>query len=320
MARIIYGQYGSQVYGEVIDTVRHFGNRRSSRNGDTYDLPDLTIALESPLNALPLGCGRKLKPAIAAAEALQLIGAFTEPDWMCRIAPQFDRYREDVSVAQSCTEPCLHSKTIRLFHGAYGMRIGSQLEHVIAKLNADVNTRQAVVTLWDTSLDNRPDHLDYPCTVALGFSVDDDDHLDMRVTMRSNDVWLGLPYDMFQFTQLQLSLCNVMGLLPGTYTHTAWSMHLYLHNIEESYDVTDVVAPHRTLPNVHGVGNRLLVDRNGAFTHMRDRARALALRELTDWTVSEAWYLDTLREYPIDVAPDADSDGAGAGEAQPVQS
>lgn len=323
MARLIHGQYGAAVYSQVIDEVRRRGRRRDSRNGNTYNLADVTIALESPLNALPIGCGRKLKPAIAAAEALQLIGAFTEPDWLCRIAPQFDRYREDFRVGGPCTPTCdtdgHDDKIVRMFHGAYGDRVGLQLESVIDKLTRDPDTRQAVVTLWNPARDNDEGHLDYPCTVALGFSSDGE-QLDMRVTMRSNDVWLGLPYDMFQFTQLQLSLCNVMGLLPGTYTHTAWSMHLYLHDMEASYDVTDVVAPHRTLPNVHGVGNRLLVGRNGAFTHMRDRARALALRELTDWTVSEAWYLDTLREYPIDVAPDADSDGAGAGEAQPVQS
>ena len=317
MARIITGRYGCEVYGEVINNVRTRGRKRHSRNGNTYELTDLTIDLESPLNALPLGCGRKLKPAIAAAEALQLIGAFSEPDWLCRIAPQFDHYREDFQVWDGCGEKS-DKRTVRVFHGAYGMRVGKQLESVIEKLTKDPNTRQAVVTLWNPAHDNDEGHLDYPCTVALGFSCDGE-QLDMRVTMRSNDVWLGLPYDMFQFTQLQLTLCNVMGLLPGTYTHTAWSMHLYLSNMEESYDVTDSVAPHRTLPDVQGVGNRLLVDRNGAFIHMRDRARALALQQRVDFTVSEAWYLDTLREFPIDLASDADSDGPGAGEAQPLQ-
>lgn len=316
MARLITGTYGAAVYPEVIDNVRRRGARRDSRNGLTYELPDVTIALDSPLNALPLGCGRNLKPAIAAAEALQLIGAFTEPDWLCRISPKFDRYRENVRYWNGDTE-----NTTRLFHGAYGTRVGSQLESVIDKLTRDPHTRQAVVTLWDPDKDNELDHLDYPCTVALGFNITDREVLNMRVIMRSNDVWLGLPYDMFQFTQLQLTLCNVVGLLPGTYTHTAWSLHLYLTNVEESYDVTDtIVPPHKTLPHVQGVGNRLLVDRGQAFVHMRDRARALALQQLPDYTVSEAWYVDTLREFPINLAPDADRDGQGAGEAQPVQS
>lgn len=320
MARIIHGQYGCHIYGEVIDIIRRQGRRRDSRNGLTYDLPDVTIALESPLYALPLNCGRNLNPRIAAAEALQLIGGFSEPDWLCRIAPQFDRYREDFEVWASCSSVSPR-KTLRLFHGAYGNRVGLQLEHVIDKLTRDRNTRQAVVTLWNPAHDNEDGHLDYPCTVALGFRIDDD-YLDMRVTMRSNDVWLGLPYDMFQFTQLQLSLCNALDLLPGRYTHTAWSMHLYASNLEESYNVTDNLgAPYSSLLDVHGVGSRDLVDHNGPFIHMRDRARDVALqRKLTDLTVSEAWYLDTLREFPIDVAPSAPRDGEGDRSEKPVQS
>lgn len=322
MARIIEGQYGCQVYGEVIDTIRRHGRRTSSRNGVVYDLPDVTISLESPLNALPLGCGRNLNPRIAAAEALQLIGSFSEPDWLCRIAPQFDRYREDVRVSLGCTVDSL-TKVERLFHGSYGDRIGDQLESVVSKLRETPDTRQAVVTLWNPERDNEPGHLDYPCTVALNFRRSgrlyrQSDRLDMQVLMRSNDVWLGLPYDMFQFTQLQLTLCNVLDLEPGRYTHTAWSMHLYMTNYDESYSVTDVITPTQVLPHVQGIGNRHLITPNEAYHHTRDRARGLALQNLVDWTVSEAWYLDTLRSFPIDVESDENRDGGGDGEAQPV--
>lgn len=275
MAQIVVGQTGQDTYHDVLETVRRHGRRRGSRNGPTLEVSDLTIALESPVDALPIGVGRGLNVKIAAAEALQLIGGFSDPDWLVKIAPGFERYREPEGQ----------------FWGAYGNRIGNQLEHIITKIYGDVDTRQAVITLWDSQLDNVRGKSDYPCTISLGFTSYHE-QLSMHVTMRSNDVWLGLPYDMFQFAQLQLTLCNLIGQYPGTYTHTAWSMHIYVSDVEKSYDVTNTVDDKYDQPD--GIGhNHLLVE------HLWTRARTIArephlVRDLWQPTKSEEWYLDTL--------------------------
>lgn len=281
MALIIEAPTGQDAYVEVLDRLRRSGRRRPSRNGLTHALEDVTIALDSPLHALPIDCGRNLNLKIAAAEALQLIGGFSDPDWLVNLAPQFKRYREPTGE----------------FYGAYGERIGDQVAAVVSKLRADRYTRQAVITLWNPLRDNDPDKLDYPCTVALGFSLSgahyrEADRLDMRVTMRSNDAWLGLPYDMFQFTQLQLTICNVLGYEPGTYTHTAWSMHLYYENANASYAVTEPPDfGHRALPIVHGIGV------GTSMNQARARARLIAhgeLETIQPLTDSEGWYYRAL--------------------------
>jgi thymidylate synthase len=56
--------------------------------------------------------------------------------------------------------------------------------------------------------------------------------LEMNVVMRSNDVWLGTPYDWFQFTQLQYTVANALRIPAGPYHHTAWSLHIYEEHIE----------------------------------------------------------------------------------------
>lgn len=277
MARIVEGVTGQSVYPDVVTTVRSYGRLRSSRNGPVLEIPNLTIVLESPCDGLPVGCGRNLNPRIAAAEALQLIGGFSDPDWLVSVAPNFKRYREVTGE----------------FWGAYGDRIGNQIEHVISKLRTASNTRQAVITLWNPDLDNIQEKSDYPCTVALGFMVTDNYRLGMNVTMRSNDVWLGLPYDLFQFTQLHLTLCNVLGLTPGEYTHTAWSMHLYTSDLAKSYEVTSAIDYEDfTCPD--GIG-QLSLPVESLWTRARMLARAPHLvRDSWDLTKSEEWYLDTL--------------------------
>lgn len=51
--------------------------------------------------------------------------------------------------------------------------------------------------------------------------------LEIAVTMRSNDVWLGVPYDVVQFSMLQAAIASDLEVAVGRYTHIANSMHLY---------------------------------------------------------------------------------------------
>lgn len=163
----------------------------------------------------------------------------------------------------------------------------------MSKLRKHEGTRQAVITLWDPNLDNVKGKNDYPCTVALGFTRHDE-NLSAHVTMRSNDVWLGLPYDMFQFTQLQLTLCNILGLRPGTYTHTAWSMHLYDRDLVKTYDLTIGSDNDDAAEQPDGLGRLAL-----PVEHLWTRARTIArephlAHDLWDVTKSEEWYVDIL--------------------------
>ena len=210
---------GRDAFKRLLQDVHENGDVRSPRGLKTYDVGYATIELLSPYNALAVGVGRNLSKRVAAAEAIQLIGGFADPQLLLQASPNFARYIEPSGE----------------FWGAYGRRIafGNQLPAVIGKLQQDPDTRQAIVTLWDPAQDNDPYHKDYPCTLALGFSIQRG-KLELDVTMRSNDVWRGFPYDVFQFTQLQLTVANVLGLQPGRYRHHTYSLHLYADDVNEA--------------------------------------------------------------------------------------
>lgn len=281
MATVIHANDGRTAYVDVLNKIRLFGYTRPSRNGDTRELGHTVIVLDEPHMALPLGVGRNVNQKIAALEAIQLIGAFSDPDWLVERAPQLSPYREPSGV----------------FWGAYGRRIAGQIESVVDKLRADPNTRQAVATLWNPVDDNTPDKLDYPCTVALGCNLRGTltgrQILDFNVTMRSNDAWLGLPYDMFQFTQLMWTICRVLDVTPGRYTHTAWSMHLYHKNLETTHGVQLYDRSFETLGFYPaGIGEAGM-----SYPEVGYRARTIALYpDKIDWelTPSERWYRDVI--------------------------
>jgi len=240
----------------------------------TLDLGYTVIELASPHQALPVGCGRNLSRNIAAAEAIQLIGGYSYTDLLTRASPEMAKYMDDEK-----------------FHGSYGMRIGYQMLHVARKLTQDPGTRQAVITLWDPFLDNQEGKHDYPCTVALQFDVHDG-VLNMNTVMRSNDAWLGLPYDMFQFTQLMLTLSNILAIPPGVYRHTALSMHLYDRDVSAAYIVTDPVD--YTVQPI-GIGKPGM-----SMSEVMKRARSLAVLGFVNVdgeTDSERWYRDRFASY-----------------------
>jgi hypothetical protein len=241
--------------------------------------------LLNPLGGMPLGIGRKLNPAIGAVEAIQLIAGISDPELVLRLAPQMERY----------TDPAEYDHSERMFWGAYGERIKMQAHLATRKIVLDHDTRQAVITLWDPWLDNVNGKHDYPCTIALQFFVQDAT-LCMNTIMRSNDAWLGLPYDVFQFTQLQSSIASALHLEPGVYRHTALSLHLYERNHAAATELLDGWSPRVARESYAKVWQPDGIGRVGdPFTIITGRAVNIINNDpLDNETNSERWYRERL--------------------------
>lgn len=273
---LIDGQSG---YRNILRHVLELGELRSPRGLKTYDVGYTTIEFITPYDMLPLGLGRKLSKRVAAAEAIQLIGGFADPQLLLQASPNFARY----------IEPDGH------FWGAYGRRIGTQLPSVVDKLHRDPDTRQAIIALWDQYSDNMPGKRDYPCTLNLGFSIHRE-QVDLDVTMRSNDAWLGLPYDIFQFTQLQHTVANALGRHIGRYRHHTYSLHIYAEDTKEAHEVaySEADVTDESLQPT-GFNNRPGLSLNQSMAHARLIAGDIPVHEL-EWELdeSERWYYDAL--------------------------
>lgn len=120
--------------------------------------------------------------------------------------------------------------------GAYGPRVVAQLLYVASKLVQDPMTRQAVMTIWKI---NPIPSKDIPCTIGSQFLIRDE-QLHVIQTMRSSDVWLGWPYDVFSFTMIATWLCiwlrqqGMKNLTLGSFVLSAGSQHLYETNVGEA--------------------------------------------------------------------------------------
>lgn len=121
------------------------------------------------------------------------------------------------------------------FFGAYGPKIAEQMKYVIETLKADQETRQAVINIWR---ENPAKSKDIPCTLSAQFLIRNG-FLHCVVNMRSSDLWLGHPYDIFNFSVISawivimLRLQGVTHIQLGELTLNAGSKHLYSRNFED---------------------------------------------------------------------------------------
>jgi hypothetical protein len=132
---------------------------------------------------------------------------------------------------------------------------------------------------------------DYPCTIGFNFTISEHGTLEMNVLMRSNDVWRGFAYDVFQFTQLQRTLARVLGVYPGMYRHTAWSMHMYESDLPRVTNLTTNPTIYRDTWQPFGFG----LPKVKSFNQVMHRASMIMRNEEPDdMTESEKWYRDKL--------------------------
>lgn len=110
-----------------------------------------------------------------------------------------------------------------------------QVAQVVDTLEKDPTSRRALINFNVPNAD-RMGTKDEICTVALVFELRDG-KLDCTGIMRSNDIWLGTPYDVVFFTSLQRHIADRLGAGYGKYTHYAVSLHAYDRNMADVREV-----------------------------------------------------------------------------------
>jgi thymidylate synthase len=209
-----------QEYRETLNRILQHGRTRAVRGFTTKELSPYVWTTSEPLRNILTNKVRRVNEAFMAAEFLWILSG-----------------RNDTEMITTYNSKLLnYADTGWSFRGAYGPMVQRQLEYVIKQLLRDLGTRQAVMTIWQP---NPGVSKDIPCTLSLQFIYDEQiEALDLVVTMRSNDAWLGLPYDVFNFTMILNYVAMRIGVRIGRYTHQAASEHLY----DTNYDIAKQAA------------------------------------------------------------------------------
>lgn len=157
-------------------------------------------------------------------------------------------------------------KYLQEYADTTGLCIGGfdQLKYVVDLLEKDPFSRRIMISFWNPSDFNKTALL--PCHVTVQFYVTEKDnvkYLSCHFTMRSNDIFLGNPFNLMSYTLLTYILALKTGMVPDKLVYSCGDAHIYnnhLNQIKEQMNRTHRPAPSLYLnPNVkHKDWNELL--------------------------------------------------------------
>lgn len=188
-----------------------------SRDGNVAgEVINAITVIKDPTRCIMKSEIRKLPMRYCIGEMLWYLSGNNSLKEIQKYTKNWDRMSDDGETVNSNYGYCIKKK--------FGF---DQWEYIKTMLENNPNSRQAVIHI--KTADNKPSK-DVNCTVCLQFFIRDN-KLYLTTYMRSNDLWLGFPYDVFQFTAMQILMSMELGLDLGTYTHVAGSLHLYERNL-----------------------------------------------------------------------------------------
>jgi hypothetical protein len=206
----------SYSYESLYSATNRGGDHVPSRLGMTRELVGESLVVEPGRHVTRPGLHRPL----GYAELLQLVGGVFDRDALVRVAPRADHslFTEQMAYGPRMFVP-------RALHGPAPFDT-NQVAWAIRELREHPESRRAVVYVgdpWD------PPH-ERPCTEVVQFlrrPGGTTGTLTTLVSMRSWDLWYGLPYDLTMFGGLALLVAHCLGTDAGVLRVTAGSAHVY---------------------------------------------------------------------------------------------
>lgn len=202
-----------------------------SRDGNVKEMLDVKTHIRNPYRRCVGGYGRNINVFFLLAEAMWIALGRKDVAWLTLFNKQMAKY-SDNGVS---------------FHAPYGYRIRhwgnrsedtfmddnsqaargyDQLSDAVRLFGENPNTRQVVMSIWNPLLDLGFKTKDIPCNDIVMMKIRNG-HLITTIANRSNDLHLGLPTNIFQFSFLAEIVSNVLGVRMGTQTHNSQSLHVY---------------------------------------------------------------------------------------------
>ena len=230
----IHGQDAGTAYAAVLRNLLAIGKPANPRTLHTLELLGVKLVIQDLRSNIIFHPERDLNYRFMIAEWIWIARGLSAVEPLVRYNKRMLDFSDDGLTLS----------------GAYGPPIQQQLDYIIQTLVNDPWSRQAVMTIWSP---NPTPSKDIPCTIALQFLVrPGKDHrvkpkLHVIATMRSSDAWLGLPYDIFVFSQIANGIATMLQVDTGAMVLNLGSSHLYEQHLTQAHKVAEHTEMGRTL-------------------------------------------------------------------------
>lgn len=285
-----------------VDLLQENKEATAGRGGRVVELPNAVLHLREPRQRWAYGREPALNPAFALAEVIWILAGRQDSAFLNHWNPALPSFAGEGET----------------YGGAYGWRLRTehgvdQLRRAYDTLRQAPESRQVVLQIWKPSLDmpmedGAPASPDVPCNVCSMMKVRKG-QLHWTQIMRSNDVILGLPHNLIQWTTLQEIMAGWLSLEVGSYTHLSDSLHIY----EKHWSHLEEQAPSESARHPPTNEDRLALpyeEFHAVFSEVEQRANAMRdpvldkerLKQLADFGDGPPAYQNMLLVLAADTA------------------
>jgi thymidylate synthase len=201
-------------------------NHQDSRTGKTLEVLRANINITQPRQRWVTTRKPTINPAFAIAECIWFIMGENNSAFLNYWNTQLPKY----------------AGRVKCYHGAYGNRLVrhfgvDQISTAYKTLLRNPKSRQVVLQIWDPKADlpfedGQPRDPDIPCNLLCLLKIREK-RLEWTQVVRSNDLFLGVPYNIAQFTFLQEIMASWLGIEMGSFFLLCDSLHVYEKDIDK---------------------------------------------------------------------------------------
>ncbi len=215
-----------QVY--ILEKLFSEGEIITTREMKTLEICNVNLCLRNPRNRTTNNSKRNWKLPLAIGEFAWHVSGSNSVDFITYYAKQWKNFSSDGKII---SRSCYGHKIFKKENNG-----SSQWTKLIELLKKDKFSRRAVLDIYES--DNGNDYFakDLACVNTVQFLIRNN-KLDAIISMRSNDMIWGLPYDIYLFTMLQELLSVELGVELGMYYHNVGSMHIYDRHFNLAQDM-----------------------------------------------------------------------------------
>lgn len=221
-------------------------NQRTEENIKVIEYPvNMVINLKDRI--VPTIGIRKTHPKSAAAEIAWFLQGTQDPAFIQKHAPFWDKFVETVSIGGQDKE---------VIKSSYGYRWRThfgrdQIGDAIKALQTDSTNRRIYISAWDSQEDGlmTKDQLNVPCPVGFNLTIVNG-RLNSSITLRSSDLFVGLPYDVMGHAYLMDAIATTLNVELGYMGVALNHAHLYEAHWEHTLEALKQpsVVPQMKLP------------------------------------------------------------------------
>jgi thymidylate synthase len=191
-----------------------------SRAGRVHEMTHVGITLRHPQDRYIILPDRKASLPAQIAETVWVLSGRKDIGWLSHYLPRATDFSDDGETWRAGYGPRMRAWKQHMMYDR------DQLAYVVDTLRKDPLSRQAVISLWDPTVDTEPGK-DIACNNWLSFSSRLG-KLDLHVAVRSNDAmwgWSGI--NAFEWSTLQEVVAGLLGIQVGSLHFSVTSFHLY---------------------------------------------------------------------------------------------